>query len=63
MRLLNLSRSSVYILKFLGFLQKLVKDEDYSKAAVWLQYGECLWETGYLDDAAIAYEKVVDLGK
>ena len=44
-----------------GFLQNLVKDEDYSKAAVWLRYGECLFETGHLEEAESAYQKVVEL--
>lgn len=45
----------------LQFAEKLVQDEDYGKAAVWLQYGECLYETQQLEEAEKAYQKVVEL--
>lgn len=45
----------------LQFAEKLVQDEDYGKAAVWLQYGECLYETQQLEEAEQAYQKVVEL--
>ena len=45
----------------LKFLEILVHDEEYGKAAVWLQYGECLYETNCLEEAEEAYQKVVSL--
>ena len=44
-----------------SLLHQLVLDEDYSKAAVWLRYGECLFETAHLEEAEAAYQKVVEL--
>ena len=36
----------------LKFAEKLVNEEEYSKAAaVWLLYGECLYETQQLEEA------------
>ena len=43
------------------FLEILVHDEEYGKAAVWLQYGECLFQTNCLDEAEQAYQRVVAL--
>ena len=44
----------------LRFAEKLVNEDEYSKAAaVWLLYGECLYETQQLDEA----EKVCFLKK
>ena len=46
----------------LEYSEKLVKSESYSNAAaVWLQYGECLFETQKLTEAEVAYKKVVEL--
>ena len=48
----------------LPFLEKLVKSENYNKAAVWLMYGESLYRAGNrLEEAKAAYQKVVALGK
>ena len=45
----------------LKFLEKLVNSVNYSQAAVWLQYGESLYGVGKLEDAEMAYKKVVTL--
>ena len=45
----------------LQFLEKLISSESYGQAAVWLQYGESLYGVGRLDDAEMAYKKVVAL--
>jgi len=45
----------------LKFLEKLVNSVNYSQAAVWLQYGESLYGVGKLEDAEMAYKKVVAL--
>ena len=46
----------------LRFSKKLVSEEEYSKAAaVWLLYGECLYETQQLEESEKAYQKVVEL--
>eukprot|EP00095_Tigriopus_kingsejongensis_P008374 maker-scaffold856_size87843-snap-gene-0.23 protein:Tk08374 transcript:maker-scaffold856_size87843-snap-gene-0.23-mRNA-1 annotation:"general transcription factor 3c polypeptide 3" len=44
----------------LVFLKKLVDSESYNQPAVWLKYGESLFETNSLEEAEIAYKKVVD---
>ena len=43
----------------LPYLEKLVNSQSYSKAAVWLKYGECLLETGKVEEAETAYQNVV----
>ena len=43
------------------FLEILVHDDEYGKAAVWLQYGECLFQNGCLEEAEKAYQRVVSL--
>ena len=43
------------------FLEILVQDDEYGKAAVWLQYGECLFQNGHLEEAEQAYQRVVTL--
>ena len=48
-------------LESLKFLEKLVNSVNYSQAAVWLQYGESLCGVGKLEDAEMAYKKVVAL--
>jgi general transcription factor 3C polypeptide 3 (transcription factor C subunit 4) len=45
----------------LPFLEKLVHSVNYGQAAVWLRYGESLYGVGKLDDAEMAYKKVVGL--
>ena len=45
----------------LVFLEKLVDDDEYGKAAVWLRFAECLFETGKLEEAERAYAKVVEM--
>ena len=45
----------------LPFLDKLVHSVNYGQAAVWLRYGESLYGVGKLDDAEMAYKKVVGL--
>ena len=45
----------------LQFLEKLIKSVNYGQAAVWLQYGESLYGVGRLEDAELAYKKVVAL--
>lgn len=44
----------------LQFLEKLVKSESYDQPAVWLKYGESLFETNSLAEAELAYQKVVE---
>ena len=43
------------------FLEKLVHSANYGQAAVWLRYGESLYGVKRLEDAEIAYKKVVSL--
>ncbi|XP_076462088.1 general transcription factor 3C polypeptide 3-like [Babylonia areolata] len=45
----------------LPILERCVHSHNYSQAAVWLRYGECLSAVGHLMEAVEAFSKVVEL--